>query len=153
MLVLALDSVLRYRVYLVGMNELTTGAVAGRAGVNVETLRYYERRGLLKKPARTLSNYRLYDEESVRRIRFIKRAQELGFTLQEIQELLKLRARPRAGCADVQNRAQSKIADIEARIRSLNGMKKALSRLVAQCSGSGPITDCPILEALDEEDL
>ncbi len=134
------------------MKGLTIGAVSKQAGVNVETLRYYERRGLLQKPPRTLSNYRLYTDETVRRIRFIKRGQELGFTLKEIKELLSLRARPRARCADVRQRAEAKIQDIESKMRTLNAMKKALSKLMAECSGRGPITDCPILEALDEEE-
>jgi len=134
------------------MPDLTIGEVAKRAGVHVETLRYYERRGLLREPPRTPSNYRVYPPDTVRRVRFIKRAQELGFSLKEINELLSLRATPKARCKDVRQRAETKLDDIEQKMRDLRRMKKALSGLVAQCSGKGPITACPILEAIDEED-
>ena len=132
------------------MPELTIGEVAKRAGVHVETLRYYERRGLIEEPPRTSSNYRMYPLESVRRIRFIKRAQELGFSLEEIGELLSLRATPKAHCGDVRRRAEAKLDDIDEKMRDLRRMKKALSSLVVQCSGRGPISECPILEAIDE---
>ena len=132
------------------MPELTIGEVAKRAGVHVETLRYYERRGLIEEPPRTSSNYRMFPLESVRRIRFIKRAQELGFSLEEIGELLSLRAAPKAQCGDVRRRAEAKLDDIDEKMRDLRRMKKALSGLVAQCSGRGPISECPILEAIDE---
>jgi MerR family copper efflux transcriptional regulator len=133
------------------MNGLTIGDVAKQAQVNIETLRYYERRGLLKKPPRSDSNYRLYPEEAVRRVRFIRRAQELGFTLKEIGELLSLRATAGAGCKAVRQRAEEKITDVNEKIRTLEAIHTALAKLVAQCSGQGPITDCPILETLDSE--
>lgn len=133
------------------MERLRTSDVAKQARVNVETLRYYERRGLLQKPPRTDSNYRVYSEDAVRRVRFIKRAQELGFSLKEVKELLSLRVTPGAGCADVLNRARLKIRDIDEKIRALKGMRNALSNLMAECSGKGPVTDCPILESLDSE--
>ncbi len=126
------------------------GAVAARADVNIQTVRYYERRGLLPKPPRTESNYRLYSEDNVRRVRFVKRAQELGFSLKEIKELLALRIDSRATRAHVRERAETKIADIEEKIRSLRAMKKTLTRLTAACCGGrGSVSDCPILEALD----
>ena len=134
------------------MDEFTRGDVADRAGVHVETLRYYERRGLVPKPRRNMSNYRVYPPDTVRRVRFVKRAQELGFSLKEIKELLALRAAPRAGCASVRQRAERKVADIENKMRDLRRMRKALSQLVAECSGQGPITECPILDALDTLD-
>lgn len=134
------------------MNGQTIGAVAKQANVHVETLRYYERRGLVARPLRSVANYRLYSEETVQRVRFIKHAQALGFSLKEIKELLALRAAPRARCADVRIRAEAKIDTIDAKIRALLAMKKALTRLVAECAGHGPITDCPILEALDTEE-
>lgn len=134
------------------MNGLTIGVVASKAGVHVETLRYYERRKLITQPARTGANYRRYPEDTVRRVRFIKHAQKLGFSLKEIKELLSLRAAPRARCADVRDRATGKIADIDGKIRSLRRMKRALTALVAECSGKGPVSLCPILEALDTED-
>ncbi len=132
-----------------GMKTLTIGNVAGKAGVNIETLRYYERRGLLPKPPRTGSGYRMYPGDAVTRVRFIKRAQELGFSLREINELLALRVRPRAGCADVLQRAEAKVADIEEKIGDLKRMKKALAKLMDACPGKGPLSDCPILDALD----
>ena len=132
------------------MPELTIGEVAKRAGVHVETLRYYERRGLIEEPPRTSSNYRMCPLESVRRVRFIKRAQELGFSLKEIAELLSLRAAPKAHCGGVRRRAEVKLDDIDEKMRDLRRMKKALSGLVVQCSGLGPISECPILEAIDE---
>ncbi len=126
------------------------GAVATRADVNIQTVRYYERRGLLPKPPRTESNYRLYSEDSVRRVRFVKRAQELGFSLKEIKELLALRINSRGTRAQVRERAEAKITDIEEKIRSLRAMKKTLAGLTAACCGGrGPVSDCPILEALD----
>ena len=87
----------------------------------------------------------------MRRVRFIKRAQELGFTLKEIEELLSLRARPRARCADVYKRAQDKIRDIDEKVRTLQAMRKALSKLVSECTGESPISECPILDTLDSE--
>lgn len=131
---------------------LTIGQVAQQAGVNTQTLHYYERRGLLPKPPRSSANYRLYPEQTVRRVRFVKRAQALGFTLNEIEELLSLRARPRARCADIRQRAETKIADIDAKIRSLKSMRRALSKLMDQCSGQTPVSECPILDAMDREE-
>ncbi len=128
---------------------MTIGRIAKAASVRLGTLRYYERRGLLPRPPRTASNYRLYPAETVRRVRFIRRAQQLGFMLEEIRELLSLRARPGARCADVLRRAQAKVRDIDGKVRSLQAMRKALSRLVSACSGKGPVTECPILETLD----
>ncbi|MFQ5666893.1 MAG: MerR family DNA-binding protein [Candidatus Binatia bacterium] len=133
------------------MHGLTIGEVAAQGDVRIETLRYYERRGLLNKPPRSVANYRLYPADAVRRVRFIKRAQELGFSLREIKELLSLRAAPRSRCEDVRKRATAKIDDIEQKIRSLRAMKHALSKLVAQCAGAVPISNCPILEALDAD--
>ena len=127
---------------------LTTSQLANSAGVNVETLRYYERRGLLPEPPRRASGYRQYSQDDVARLQFIKRAKELGFTLQEVQELLNLRVDPDTPCAMVKRRADLKIIDIEAKLQSLKRIKKALNKLAATCSGRGPVGDCPILEAL-----
>lgn len=135
------------------MKGLRVGEVAQGAAVNLQTIRYYERQGLLPKPPRSASNYRLYSVDAVRRVRFIKRAQGLGFTLNEIKELLSLRATPRMRCADVRKRAEVKVQDIEGRVRTLRAMRRALSKLVDECSGKGPITECPILEAMDSEDM
>lgn len=127
---------------------LTTSQLAHKAGVNVETLRYYERRGLIPEPPRRDSGYRQYSQDDVARIQFIKRAKELGFTLQEVQELLDLRVDPDTPCIMVKRRADLKIIDIEAKLQSLKRIKKALNKLAAACSGRGPVGDCPILEAL-----
>jgi MerR family copper efflux transcriptional regulator len=132
------------------MDALRTGDLARQGGVNLETIRYYERRGLLPRPPRTPAGYRAFDGEAVRRIRFIKQAQALGFSLEEIRELLGLRVDPRRSCGDVRRRAEAKLADIEAKIRNLRAMKKTLARFIAACSGSGPVGGCPILEALEE---
>ena len=132
------------------MERLTAGAVAKLAGINVETLRFYERRGLLPKPPRTAANYRIYSEEDVRRIRFVKQAQQLGFSLTEIEELLSLRAQPAASSASVCDRARSKIQDIDERILSLQRMRDTLTELVEQCSGQGPVSTCVILKGIEE---
>jgi len=133
------------------MTTLTIGKIAKAAGLGVETVRFYERQGLIAEPARSGSGCRQYRPETVRRLQFIVRAKALGFTLQEIADLLDLRAAPGAGCADVQARAEAKIADIEERIAQLDAMKRALGELVVQCRGEGPLSECPILDALDEE--
>src|SRR5438094_942257 len=134
------------------MQSLTIGHLAKETGVNLETVRYYERRGLLPKPPRSASGYRLFPAEAARRLRFIRRAQELGFSLREIRDLLSLRVLPSTRSAEIRTRAEAKIADIEAKIRTLESMKKTLRKLTKSCAGCGPITECPILESLDKED-
>lgn len=129
---------------------LTIGQVAKAANVHVETLRYYERRGLVSKPPRSPSSYRRYPEETVLRVEFVKHAQCLGFSLREIRELLSLRATPRARCADVKGRAESKLDEVEAKIRALQGMRRALRKLISQCDGTLPTSSCPILEACEQ---
>lgn len=131
------------------MDGLTIGNVAKLAEVHIETLRYYERKGVVPRPPRTISNYRRFPEDTVRRVRFVKHAQELGFSLKEIKELLALRGTRGAGCRNVQQRAAAKITEIEEKIRSLQAMRKALDKLVRECRGSGPLTECSILESLD----
>ena len=133
------------------MDRLTIGVLAKQAGVNLETIRFYERRGLLPEPARTNSGYRVFSRHAVQRLHFIKRAQDLGFSLKEIKELLALRVDARTTCAEVRRRAETKVADVEAKIHALQAMRKALTRLAAACVGRGPVSDCPILEALDSE--
>jgi MerR family copper efflux transcriptional regulator len=133
------------------MDGLTIGEVAARAEVHVETLRYYERRGLLARPPRSGANYRRYPASAPERVRFVKRAQELGFSLAEIKELLALRAAPGARAREVRDRAAAKIAEIEAKVRELRRMARALARLVEGCAGTGPAARCSILEALDAE--
>jgi MerR family mercuric resistance operon transcriptional regulator len=133
------------------MDGFTIGELAKQANVHVETLRYYERRGLIPRPHRTVSNYRVYSFEDLRRVKFVKQAQGLGFTLKEIKKLLTLRATPRARCADVRAYASQKIEDIDAKIHSLARMRKALHNLLDECSGKGPATECPILESLESD--
>lgn len=134
------------------MTGLKIGEVARQAGVNLQTIHYYERRGLLPPPPRTGSNYRAYPEDAVGRVQFIKRAQALGFTLQEIAEILSLRAAPRTRCADVRKRAEAKVQDIDDKIRTLQAIRKALTKLIGECSGEGSVAECPILEAFDSGD-
>jgi MerR family mercuric resistance operon transcriptional regulator len=131
------------------MKHLTIGKLAKKAEVNVETVRYYERRGLIPKPPRRDPGYRQYPQDVVARIQFIKRAKELGFSLKEIAELLSLRVDPSTTCGDVKRLAEIKIADIEEKIRTLKSIKKALTKLVTMCSGQGPTGECPIIEVLD----
>jgi MerR family mercuric resistance operon transcriptional regulator len=133
------------------MKGLTVGEVAKRATVNLQTIHFYEREGILPKPPRTVSNYRVYSDDAVRRVQFIKRAQELGFALKDIKELLSLRAAPGSRCADVRQRAQAKVQDIDTKIGTLQRMRKALMKLIGECEGRKPISACPILEALDTE--
>lgn len=133
---------------------LTIGKVAKASGVGVETIRFYEREGLLPRPDRTASGYRNYPAETARRLRFIRRARDLGFTLPEIGELLELlelTAHPSADAATVRARAVEKLADVEERIRTLDRMRSALAHLVERCEGRGSLADCPILDALEEE--
>lgn len=131
-------------------DTLRIGEVARRAGVNIQTLRYYERRGLLRKPPRTSSGYRQYPSEVVQLIRFVKRAQELGFTLKEIKELLRLRSDQRASCSEVRAAAAVKLRDIDNRIEALRRMRGALRILVVSCRHNTSVRECPILEALDD---
>jgi Hg(II)-responsive transcriptional regulator len=128
-----------------------TGEVATRAGVNIQTLRYYERRGLIPEPDRRTSGYREYPPETVRMIRFIKRAQDLGFTLSEIEDLLRIRGDQTASCVEVRAAAKAKIDDVDLKIRSLRAMKRALAVLLSSCTSDASARECPILEALDEE--
>ena len=131
------------------MGHLTIGQLAKRSLVNIETVRYYERRGLIPKPPRRESGYRQFSEDTVARIRFIKHAQEVGFTLKEIEELLSLRVDPATTCGDIKRHAEAKIAEVENKIKALKTMKAALIKLKAACRGRGPTSECPILDALD----
>ncbi len=145
-----------YGVHTLGMEDertvLTIGKLATAAGVGVETIRFYEREGLLTKPARKRVGYRQYSAEAVTRVLFIRRAKELGFTLKEISELLKLRVNPGKSCADVRAVAKAKIVDVEAKMADLARIKAALEKLARACSGKGSTTECPILEAIQSEE-
>ena len=135
------------------MPGLTIGQVAKAAGVGVETVRFYERQGLFDPPPRRPSGYRQFPEDIVHRLRFIRRAKELGFSLKEIRELLDLRLDPGATCADIKGRAQGKIDAINEKVKTLRRMKRSLGKLLAACDGKAtlPADECPILASLDRE--
>jgi MerR family transcriptional regulator, copper efflux regulator len=120
--------------------------------VPLDTIRYYERRGLLPAPPRSTGGYRQYPTDAVRRVTFIKRAQALGFTLEEIGELLALRIVPDGCCGAVERRAQAAMARIEAKLVELSQMRDAISRFVTACRSDHPPDECPMLAALDEAD-
>ncbi len=130
---------------------ITIGRLAKAAGVGVETIRFYEREGLLAAPSRTASGYRQYPPETAERLGFIRRAKALGFSLAEIQELLHL-ANPTGDRARVKTLADHKLAEIDQRVEELQRMRRALSELTRQCSGHGPVEGCPIIEALNEDE-
>lgn len=130
---------------------MTISRAAERAGVGVETIRFYERRGLIEQPARPRSGgYRFYDDEVVERIRFIRQAQELGFSLREIAELLSLRADPTADCGDVRAQAMTKREEVDHKIAQLRRIRSALDELIATCpGGGGALRACTIIDALN----
>lgn len=140
-----------------GMNTIasrsgmTIGQLARSAGSDVETIRYYERRGLLPPPPRAGNGYRRYPPDAVRQLRFIRRAKTLGFTLTEIGELLSLREAG-GNRASVKQLARARLADLESRLADLQRMRDALADLDRRCSGEGPVSGCPIIEALNEDD-
>lgn len=132
------------------MKPLKAGELAKQAQVNVETLRYYEREGLLPLPERSEAGYRLYPLQTVQQVRFIKRAQELGFTLKEIKELLVLQAQSDATAEEVKVLAQNKLKVIEDKIILLNEMRATLLALTEACPGhDAKLADCPILNFIE----
>jgi DNA-binding transcriptional MerR regulator len=134
------------------MDGLTTGQLAERAGVNVQTVRYYERRGLLAEPERTAARYRVYPESDIGRLRFIRRAQALGFTLSEIEELLSLRVSERTGPDDLRERVRQKVSGIDERIRDLQEIRDALARMAGACTVHVLSTRCPFLQTLEAQE-
>ncbi|GIW72786.1 MAG: hypothetical protein KatS3mg102_2328 [Planctomycetota bacterium] len=132
------------------MDDWRRGELARRAGVHAETVRYYERRGLLPRPRRSTGGHRLYGEPELRRLRFIKAAQQLGFTLAEVRELLRLRLSESARCAEVKRRARSRLVEIERRVQALEARRRALERLLRACEEARPASDCPILAAIEQ---
>lgn len=134
------------------METLSIGQVARRAGVGVETVRFYEREGLLEEPPRRASGYRQYSEQVVKRIHFIKRAQQLGFSLKEITELLLLRVDGQTSCEEVKQHTEAKIAQVERKLLELQRMRQALLQVAALCTGEGPGSRCPMLDALDQQE-
>lgn len=129
---------------------LTIGKVARLAGVGIETIRFYEREGLVADPPRKQSGYRQYGTETVSRLRFIHRARELGFSLGEIKELLFLRVDPSQTCDHIVEKAEQKIHEIDEKVQTLLRMKEALEALAQACPGQGPVTECPVIEVTDD---
>ena len=137
---------------MVEVHDLTIAKLARASGVNRETVRFYEARGLLAAPPRSASGYRLYAPSDARRVRFIRVAQALGFTLEEIGELLSLRGSPNGTCGVVKAKAMEKIAKIDRKIKALTDMKAVLVEVSSECDGgSSPIDECPMLCALDKK--
>ncbi len=131
--------------------QLRIGEVAKQAGVGIETIRFYEREGIIADPPRRESGYREYDPEIVTRLHFIKRAQELGFSLKEISELMALKVNPKQNCSGVKKRAEFKLLEIEKKIRDLKRMQAVLNEVTEACVASKPISDCPILQCFDSQ--
>lgn len=125
------------------------GEAASLAAVNKETVRYYEKRELIPKPDRRRSGYRIFTQRHIDQIRFIKRAQELGFTLKEIKELLELRTNENTTCSQVKKEAKEKYQDVTGKIEDLQRIKETLVTLIKSCNEDGAINNCPILEALE----
>jgi MerR family mercuric resistance operon transcriptional regulator len=129
--------------------SLTIGQLAKKAGVNVETIRYYERRGLIERPAKPATGYRHYSKEILQRLLFIRRAQTLGFKLDEVENLLLLSV---GHCTEIQSLAEQKLDQVHDKIRDLQRLEAVLSDLVRQCGESGDKAHCPVVDTLLEED-
>ncbi len=127
---------------------MTIGLLAERAGVGVETIRFYERKGLVDQPKRPLGGVRVYPEATVERLEFVHHAQEMGFTLREIGELVNLQADPSTDCGELKSRAAEKLAEIEAKLVRLAAIRKTLRQLVEVCPGEGDLEQCSIVAAL-----
>ncbi|HET7663519.1 MAG TPA: heavy metal-responsive transcriptional regulator [Rhodanobacteraceae bacterium] len=132
------------------LNHMRIGTVARKCGVSIDTIRYYEREGLLLPPQRRASGYREYDEEALDRLRFIRRAKDLGFSLDDIRELLSLSGDREHGVKGVKQRAQRRLALVDERLVQLQRMRDGLEELIANCPGHGALGKCPILRALSE---
>lgn len=132
---------------------MTAGNVAKQARIKIDTIRYYERRGLLPRSPRSAAGYRILTEATIQRLRFIKHAKGLGFTLREVKQLLDLRVTAAATCADVRQKAEAKVSDMEDKIRSLQAMKRALRQLVAACTADGLARECSFLTNLNRDDV
>ncbi len=131
------------------MTNLTIGKAASKTGVNVETIRFYERIGLIEQPPKPPDiGYRIYPEGTLQRVRFIRQAQEIGFSLKEIAELLALRSDPSADCSDVREQALQKRAEVNRKIAQLEQIRAALDDLIAACPGRGALRACSIMDVL-----
>lgn len=134
------------------MSDMTIGKVAEAVGVGVETIRFYERRGLIEQPPRPQwGGYRAYPDETVRRVQFIRRAQEFGFSLREIAELLSLRTGQDTSAAEVRQRATAKLEDVDRKIEQLRHVRRGLMTLLDHCPGEGPLRCCSIIDALEHD--
>ncbi len=134
------------------MRTMTISKAATQAGIGIETVRFYERRGLIDQPLKPAAGgFRDYPQETVSRLRFIREAQELGFSLDEIADLLSLRADPKANCAQVQRRAEAKLAEVNRKVERLQNIGTALERLIEACPGKGALGACSIIETLEGE--
>jgi Hg(II)-responsive transcriptional regulator len=131
------------------MATLSIGELARKGEVHLETIRFYEREGLMPPPPRKLSGHRAYAPDDVRRLRFIRRAQTLGFTLSEIRELLALKVEPRQSCAGVVRQIAAKAREVKSKIAQLRAIERALARMQASCEGRCDVCECPILGSLD----
>ncbi len=125
------------------------GEAARRSGVSKDTIRYYEKRGIISKPQRRRSGYRIFTKHHIKQLQFVKRSQELGFTLREIKELLELRRDGNTDCSTFKEEAEEKHALVAQKIKHLNQIKQTLAELIDSCSGEGAKEDCPILRALE----
>lgn len=135
------------------MNKtMAIGQVSRILGVGRDTIRFYEREGLIAEPPRTAAGYRQYQPQTITRLRFIQQGKILGFSLNEIRVLLSFLDRPNTDCAEIKRQADAKIADIDTKIANLQQMRRALFRITSACPGQGPSTDCPILDALESEE-
>lgn len=135
------------------MKTMMIGKVAKSAGIGVETVRFYERRGLIASPPRNKSGYRQYPVSTIHRLRFIRRAKELGFSLREIKELLELRTDPTSTCGDIMQHTEQKLADINQKIEDLIRIRDALNILFEACSRDKTLADCPIINAMSDKEL
>jgi MerR family mercuric resistance operon transcriptional regulator len=131
------------------MTTLRIGELASKANVHLETIRYYEREGLMRPPRRTPSGHRAYTPEDVLRLRFIKRSQALGFSLTEIKELLALKVTPNKPCIGVVRQIEAKAREVQAKLAHLEAIQRTLRKMKASCEGRCPVSECPILESLD----
>jgi len=134
------------------MTLLTIGQLGKQARLPVETIRYYEREGLIEKPQRTASGYRQYPETTVRHLQFIQHAKDVGFTLRDIAELLRLKKTPGTSCTDIKFQALAKLDDVKQKITDLERIRDSLQDMVRRCSTTADLSNCPILESLEFDD-
>ena len=132
------------------MENITISKAAALAGVGVETIRFYERKGMIAQPLKPRGGgYRQYSDEIVQHIRFIRQAQELGFSLKEIHELLSLRADPKSECSEVQRRANQKLSEVQGKLAQLKNIEAALQKIIAACPSHGGLDGCSIISAME----